>query len=165
MLPQRPVVDGLPTAGGQRRPADVWVPRGANGKGEALDFAISSGLQSELLSSVADTPGLVFQRYDDMKRSFKDTAKSCEAQGFKFNPMVLEAHGGGWSPLMRNVVDWISKQQAVVTNEEHAAVSLRVAQRISCALHRENARAILRRTAAVPDLPFPPSGWDDSAVN
>ena len=77
-----------------------------------------------------------------MKRSFKDTAKSCEAQGFKFNPMVLEAHGGGWSPLVRNVIDWISKQQALVTNEEHAAVSLRVAQRMSCTLHRENSRAI-----------------------
>ena len=95
LLPQRPSTDGLPVKGGGRRPADVWFPRGGSGKGEALDFAVTSGLQSELFLPVADAPGFVFQRYEHMKRSYKDTAQSCEAQGFGFTPMVFEAHGGG----------------------------------------------------------------------
>ena len=77
--------------------------------------------------------------------------------------MVVEAHGGGWSPLARATLDWISKQQAICHNESPAAVSLRVAQRISCTLHRENARAILRRTGVVPETSFPPSGWEEQA--
>ena len=35
--------------------------------------------------------------------------RTCEAAGFAFTSMVLEAHGGGWSPLMQNAVDWIAK--------------------------------------------------------
>ena len=161
LLPQRPVADGLPQRHSGRRPADVWLPRGASGKGEALDFAISSGMQSELFHPVADTPGLVFHRYNDLKRSFQGTARTCEAQRFKFVPVVLEAHGGGWSPLTRASFDWISKQQALALNQDPAAVSLRIAQRISSTLHRENARAILRRTAAPKGPTFLPTGWED----
>ena len=142
----------------------MWTLRGGSGKGEALDFAVSSGLQSELFHPVAETPGLVFQRYEDMKRWFKDTSQSCEASGFKFVPMVVEAHGGGWSPLARTTIDWISKQQALSLNEDPSAVSLRIAQRISCTLHRENARAILRRSAVPQGPAFLPSGWDDSSL-
>ena len=132
--------------------------------GEALDFAVTSGLQSELFLPVAEAPGFVFQRYEHMKRSYKDTAQSCEAQGFGFTPMVFEAHGGGWSPLARATLDWISKQQAACHNDDPAAVSLKIAQRISSTLHRENARAILQRTAAAPSSPFPPSGWDEAPM-
>ena len=97
LLPARPGADGLPaqTTGNGRRPADIWLPRGCSRKGEALDFAVSSGLQSELFHPTAETPGLVFARYNDMKRSFKGTAQLCETSGFQFTPMVLEAHSGG----------------------------------------------------------------------
>ena len=118
----------------------------------------------ELFLPVAETPGFVFQRYEHLKRSFKGTAQSCEAQGFDFVPMVFEAHGGGWSPLARATLDWVSKQQASCHNDDPAAVSLKIAQRISCTLHRENARAVLQRTAEVSASPFPPSGWDEASV-
>ena len=164
LLPQRPVSDGMPVKGGDRRPADVWFPRGNSGKGEALDFAVSSGLQSELFLPVAAAPGLVFQRYEHLKRSFKNTAQSCETQGFNFVPMVFEAHGGGWSPLARATLDWISRNQASCHNDDSAAVSLKIAQRISCTLHRENARAILQRAPVAASSPFPPSGWDEAPM-
>ena len=61
----------------------------------------------------------------------------------------------------RATVDWISKQQASCHNDDPASVSLKIAQRISCTLHRENARAILQRTVAGSAPPFPPSGWDE----
>ena len=160
LLPGRPAADGLYMTNSYRRPADVWLPRGSSSKGEALDFAVSSGLQSELFHPVAETPGLVFHRYDGMKRSCKDTAASCEAAGFKFVPLVVEAHGGGWSPSTRATVDFISRTRSACQHEDVASVSLRIAQRISCTLHKENARAVLRR-AAVPAAPsFLPSGWD-----
>ena len=139
----------------------MWLPRDSNGKGEALDFVVSSGLQFELFLPVAAAPGLVFQRYEHLKRSFKNTAQSCETQGFNFVPMVFEAHGGGWSPLARATLDWISRNQASCHNDDSAAVSLKIAQRISCTLHRENARAVMRRVALAPGSPSLPSRWDD----
>ena len=167
LLPARPGADGLPANlnGAQgRRPADVWLPRGSSGQAEALDFAVSSGLQSELFRASADEPGFVFHRYEQMKRSYKDTAQICQAAGFKFTPFVFEAHGGGWSVASRKVVDWISRQAAAIQQEDPATVSFKIAQRISCTLHRENARAILRRQAARPVSSFQPSGWDNSSL-
>ena len=162
LLPARPAEDNLPQVQGLRRPADVWVPRNANGKGEAFDFAVSCGLQSNLFHPSAETPGLVFQRYEEFKRTYKDTAQLCEARGFVFTPMVLEAHGGGWSPLMRAAVDWIAKRQAACHNEDPCNVSLKIAQRISCSLVRDNARAILQRSGATLQPSHLPSGWDEA---
>jgi hypothetical protein len=52
-------------------------------------------------------------------------------------------------------------QAAAVHHESPSTVSLKIAQRISCVLHRENARAVLRRTPAVVSYnTSPPSGWD-----
>ena len=82
----------------------------------------------------------------------------------QFVPMVVEAHGGGWSPLARATLDWISKHQASCHNDDPAAISLKIAQRISCTLHRENARAILQRAPVAVSSPFPPSGWDEAPV-
>ena len=93
---------------------------------------------------------------------YKDTAKFCEAKGFVFTPMVLEAHGGGWSPLMRAAVDWIAKRQAACHNEDPCSVPLKIAQRISCSLIRDNARAILQRSGATLQPSHLPSGWDEA---
>ena len=59
--------------------------------------------------------------------------------------MVLEAHGGGWHAAFRHAVDWISTAASTNGHEVYSIISLRIAQRISCSLQRENARAILRR--------------------
>ena len=74
--------------------------------------------------------------------------------------MVLEAHGGGWSPTFRRTVDWIATTAAASHHEKHAAVSLRLAQRISCTLHKESARAMVRRHADVADQGVS-SAWVD----
>ena len=161
LLPGRPAEDGLPSRAGNRRPADVWIPRGRDGKGEALDFAVSSGMQSNLFCPVAETPGLVFSRYEQMKRDYKNTGQLCNEASFTFSPLVLEAHAGGWSPLTRTVFDWLAKAQAASHHEDPSIVSLRIAQRISCTLQAENARAILQRTVGPSDSVCPPSGWDE----
>ena len=77
-----------------------------------------------------------------------NTEEICNSAGFQFVPMILEAHGGGWSPSFRKAVNWISAAGAARGIDTKAAWSLQMAQRISCSLQRENARSILRRTAA-----------------
>jgi hypothetical protein len=160
LLPPRPEADSLPalTPNG-RRPADVWLPRGGSRRGEALDFAVSSAMRGDTFRQAAETPETVFAKYEKHKREYLNTAQACEAAGFRFVPMVFEAHGGAWSPTARGILDWIAQQVAVVQHEPAHTVSFRIAQRISCTLHRENARAILRRTEGT--APVPQHGsWD-----
>ena len=163
LLPSRPKEDGIPSPVG-RRPADVWVPRGNSGGGEAWDFAVSSGMRSDLFRACTEAPELVFLQYERHKLEYKDTAKCCDDAGFRFIPLILEAHGGGFSPTLRGVVDWVARQAAAAHNEVPGSVSLKIAQRISCALHRGNARAILKR-ALLPEAEPQPSGWEVPAAD
>ena len=81
---------------------------------------------------------VVFSEYEHIKRSFKDTAQVCEAQGFAFSPMIAEAHSGAWSPAARKMFDFITKEAAAAssayTTEE--LEPLRFAQRLSITLRR-----------------------------
>jgi hypothetical protein len=97
-------------------------------------------MRADIFRQAAQTPELVFSHYAKHKREYLQTAKSCEEAGFRFVPVILEAHGGGWGSMARGVLDWVSRQVAAVQQEEVHVVSLRIAQRISCTLHRENAR-------------------------
>jgi hypothetical protein len=126
-----------------------------------LDFAITSGMRTDLASQAAAVPEIVFHNYEHTKREYKQTNRLCSEAGFIFIPMVVEAHAGGWSKTARAVLDWIAAQAAAAQHGDPSTVSLKIAQRISCVLHRENARAILRRApAAVLSGRAPPSGWD-----
>ena len=62
---------------------------------------------------------------------------------------------------MRHTFDWLAKAQAASQHEDPSIVSLRIAQRISCTLQAENARAILQRTVGPSSAERPPSGWDE----
>ena len=75
----------------------------------------------------------------------EDTASQCSHAGIHFCPLVLEAVGGGWSEALRSVVSWIASESNRNSSVSHSDTSFKIAQRISCALHRENARAILKR--------------------
>ena len=160
LLPARPLEDGIKVEGQERRPADVWLPRGPGGRGEALDFACSSGMRADILAQVVDNPNIVFERYEEFKRSYKNTDQVCEQQGFSFIPMILESHGGSWSSTARNILARVATGQSSAWNEDGEEASLRIAQRMSVALHRENARAVLKRTLAAETVAgF--SGWDE----
>ena len=145
-----------------RRPADVWIPRGASGRGEALDFAVTSGLRSDRLQQVIQSTAQVFERYEETKRNHLRTDELCSAAGFAFVPMIMEAHGGAWSPTARSAMEWIARQKAAATGESFDATSLRFAQLLSCSLHRENARAVLKRSVAA-EPPAHRSGWEMGA--
>ena len=133
-----------PPPAANRRLADVWVPRGVSGFAEAWDFSVSSLLRPSHISSASPS--------ETRKRAFQDTASLVAARGATFCPLVLEACGGGCGPRL--------------SGASPMDISLRIAQRISCTLHRENARAVLRRSpdsvngssGLAGDL-VPSSGW------
>ena len=93
--PSRPSEDGLAVGNSNaRRPADIWLPRGLDGRGEALDFACSSALRSDSVALAATDPSAIFQEYEKLEREFKDTDRLCSEAGFTCTPMVCESHSG-----------------------------------------------------------------------
>ena len=60
--------------------------------------------------------------------------------------MVVEAHSGAWGPTATKVWLKLSKAVSLVSGESIAVEALRARQNLGLTLHRETARAILRRT-------------------
>ena len=149
VLPPRPQEDGIQNGSGNRRPADVWIPQGGNRSGDALDFACTSGLRSDLLLASATDPANIFGQYENYKRNYLDTERLAREAGFAFIPMICEAHSGAWSSIARQTLDVISAAVASSTGVSKNNASLRLAQRTSIALHRANARAVLQRLASL----------------
>jgi len=168
LLPGRPHEDGVQCQGGaeaegdeqsaeqtptrgRRRPADVYLPRGPGGRAAALDFACTSGLRADRARAATENPEEVVANYEAFKRSFKPagdletTEEQCTRQGFGFIPMVLESHSGGWGKTARQTLDAIAKGVSASAGDSAEVACLRIAQRLSVTLQRENARAILRR--------------------
>ena len=159
LLPARPAEDGL-TIDGARRPADIWLPRSQNGRGEALDFAVTSGMRGDLMQVAEHSPEEVVSKYEEFKKTYKNALQQCLGQGFDFTPFIFEAHSGSWSLTARRVLDRLASQQKHLERTTVEDPSLRIAQRISISLHRENARAVLRRVAD-PVQPGLGSSWAD----
>ena len=142
---------GLPGQRSRRRPADLLIPRALGGKPTALDFACTSGLRTDRLQLAGSCPETVLTEYEEFKRSFQPvgdtatTADLCKRAGLVFTPMVIEAHSGGWGRVARQTLDVIAKRAGACWRGEAEVESLRIAQRLSCSLHKETARAILRR--------------------
>ena len=146
----------------RRRPADVFLRRLNAAGPTALDFACTSGLRADRLQLSRDSPELVLTGYEDFKREHKPPGETettetlCRNEGLNFVPMVVEAHGGGWSTAARAVLDGIAKCVAAAQYDNHEIASLAIAQRLSVTLHRENARAIVRRLRDT----APPGAYD-----
>ena len=131
-----------------RRPADIYVPRWDLGGSAALDFAVTSGLRTDLLEQTAADGSTSLISYEHNKRTFLDTAAHCASEGMAFVPMVVEAHSGAWGPAATKVWLRLGKAVSLVSGESTAVEALRALQNLGLTLHRETARAILRRTPA-----------------
>ena len=160
LLPGRPQGDGVPSPAQARRPADIWLPGRGPRLPQALDFAVSSGLRDPQPGAGENDVASLFAEYEEHKRSYKETEAQCQRQGLSFTPFVVEAHAGGISPLARRALDTLSNDIAAATHSMPAAVSLKIAQRISCSLQRESARAIIRRQPCGGTAVAVPAGWD-----
>ena len=110
-----------------------------------MDFAVTSGLHDDLLAAAANDPSSVTAAYDEHKRQYLNTQVECRNEGFDFWPFIVEAYGGGLSIGARRVVAHIAKAWAAREGEEIGAQASELLRRISISVHRENARAVLRR--------------------
>jgi hypothetical protein len=63
--------------------------------------------------------------------------------------MIVDAVGGSWGPQAHKVWAALAKSMALSTGEREDAAASRIFQNLGLILHRENARAILRRAAPV----------------
>ncbi len=161
LLRPRPLVGGVEEDGTRfdgphndagRRPADVYVPRWRRGAPACLDFAVTSGLRTERLRATADDAASVTSHYEGWKCGYLGTQSHCQAEGMVFIPMIIEAHGGGWGTEAAKVWSELAKTHALASGELRATVATRLLQSLAITLHRENARAILRRTPRVADV-------------
>ena len=132
-----------------RRPADIYVPRWDLGGAAALDFAVTSGLRTDLLEQTAANGLSCLTAYEHAKNSFLDTAAHCADEGISFVPMVVEAHSGAWGPAAAKVWLKLGKAIALVSGESTAVEALRARQNLGLTLHRETARSILRRSPVI----------------
>ena len=128
-----------------RRPADIYVPRWDLGGAAALDFAVTSGLRTDMLDQTANEGSSCLTAYENLKNNHLNTAELCAKNGVTFVPMVIEAHSGGWGPTATKVWSRMSRAIALISGESSAVEALRIRQNLGLALQRENARAILRR--------------------
>ena len=94
---------------------------------------VTSGLRVGLQSDAVVSSDTATRRYEDFKSSHKDTRAECEAQGFAFTPMVV------WTELAPKSV------LAMRELEAKRSCAAMLTQRLSLTLHRESARACLRR--------------------
>ena len=129
-----------------RRPADIYVPRWDLSGPAALDFAVTSGLRTDLLEQTVADGSSCLSTYEHYKNSFLDTAAHCSSEGIAFLPMVVEAHSGAWGPAASKVWLKLGKAVALMSGESTAVEALRARQNLGLTLHCETARAILRRS-------------------
>ena len=131
---------------GQRRPADVYLPKWRRGTPAALDFAVTCGLRSDFVQRSAEDGSALVKAYEDFKRTHLNTEIICREEGISFIPVVCEADGGGWGPAAHRVWSELAKYKSIMTGEQVSIIVGRLLQSLSLVLHRENARAILRRS-------------------
>ena len=154
LLRPRPLQGALPEDGirrsdpAARRPADVYLPRWRQGVPIALDFAVTSRLSSaNFPSSQVDSTAAV-RNYEGWKCNYLQTRATCIEEGLSFTPMVVEAVGGGWGECAMKVFYELAKTKSLITGERKNQTLTHLLQNLGIILHRENARAILRRCAA-----------------
>ena len=74
-----------------------------------------------------------------------DTRRQCMDEGMAFIPVIIEAVGGGLGPQGMQVIAELAKASASASGEPADTNACFTMQRLSLVLHRENARAVLRR--------------------
>ena len=99
----------------------------------------------DLLDQTAVDGSSCLTSYENFKNTYLDTANHCASEGISFLPMVVEAHSGAWGPTATKVWLRLSKAVSLVSGEPTAVEALRARQNLGLTLHRETARAIIRR--------------------
>ena len=108
-------------------------------------MAVTSGLRRDLVESSALDGSSAVSVYEDFKRTHLNTETACLEEGIQFIPLICEADGGGWGPASQAVWKELAKHKSLLTGEPASITAGHLLQSLGLILHRENARAILRR--------------------
>ena len=84
-----------------------------------------------------------------VKRSHLDTERLCRQQGIVFIPLVAEP-SGGWGPTGADTLRQLARASDRRGGDELRAGAAQLFQRLSAAIRRATARAVLRRHAERP---------------
>ena len=134
----------------------------SGGRDGAIDFAVTSGLRNDVIGAAAQDPTVVWARYEDFKRQHLRTQAQCNDRNLDFLPFIIEADGGGLGPVARKVCASIAQTGAARDGEEGSTRAASLLRRITTTVHRENARAMLRRLPVQMSVPVSssPAAWD-----
>ena len=111
----------------------------------AFDLAIPSPQRAEVVASASQTAGAAAAQYEDMKRTYLNTANACAAQGINFIPMVAET-SGGWGPTGLKTISKLAKRKALISEQSASVVFSQFLESFCVAIRRANARAVLKRS-------------------
>ena len=93
--------------------------------------------------------------YEAYKRSYRNTAVDCLAQGMSFIPMVAES-SGGWGTSAVCTLKGLAKAEALRTGCDWSIVFANHLSRLSTVIRKHNARAMVRRAAQLAPRPCGP---------
>ena len=127
----------------------------------AWDLAATSGMQTKWISRGPGRAEEILPDYAKQKKAHLNTEEACMEQGFEFQPLIFEAHAGGWCASVSALIKEIGRRQGelAAAASTDGADALVVAQRVSLCIQAENARAVLRR---FPELDTPADGGSGS---
>ena len=114
------------------------------GSPAALDFAITAPQRQEALAIASRETGAAAADYARLKERHLDTAKSCEAQGVVFVPMVAESTGT-WDKGAATVLKHLATAVAARSGDAPDAAQAALLQELSVTVRSWRGRAALRR--------------------
>lgn len=143
--PEREEPGLLPDAP-QRRPGDLYFPTWPGGSRVAMDFAVTSPLQSSAVTAAAQRHLAAAALYEEHKLTDRDTARSCAEQGIRLIPMIAESFGG-WGEAAQKAFSVIAGAKAARTGLDISITTSQLYEGLSIKIMRANARALLARVA------------------
>ena len=83
--------------------------------------------------------------YEQHKREDRNTEAQCTAEGFMLLPFIVEAHYGAFGADAKKLLRQMGQRFASSSGGNVGSKVSELAMRIQATLHRETARAVLRR--------------------
>ena len=132
--------------GHRTRPADILVPNWELGRPGALDLTITSPLNLTVFSKASVSAGSAAQAAESRKHQVNN--EKCQELGWACIPLAIETYGC-WGTEARQCLCRIANHLAVRMGWSVSKATTSLYGRLSLALIRANARAILSRTVSL----------------
>ena len=124
------------------------VPNFVGGLHAAIDITCVNSLQAQTVQRAAVEPGYALELRHRQK--WAKYGEACLAEGIRFCPAVVEAHGG-WHKEGAEILGRISEALSKASGRDSAEVTRHFFGRLSILLHRDNATLLLNRVPTTED--------------